>query len=75
MIYIFIYDEPIFNLISKKKLLLSDEKANILTFDSGINAINYFEDNFQELNNEKIVLFLDINMPEINTKFDSKLIF
>ena len=66
MVYAFIDDEPIFNIISKTKLLQLDGTAKILTFDSGKNAIQYFEENVEPLSNDRLVIFLDINMPEMN---------
>jgi CheY-like chemotaxis protein len=66
MLYIFIDDEAIFNLISKAKLQLLNTQTYALTFDSGDSALQYFEDNIQQLKHEKIVIFLDINMPEMN---------
>lgn len=62
----FVDDEPIFNLISKAKLQLMDATTNALTFDSGSIAIQYFEENFDQLSKETIIIFLDINMPEMN---------
>ena len=66
MVYAFIDDEPIFNIISKTKLLQLDGNAKILTFDSCKNAIQYFEENIEPLSNDRLVIFLDINMPEMN---------
>lgn len=66
MLYVFIDDEPICNLISKAKLRIIDPKANAQTFNSGKEALIYFEENLHLLRNEKIVIFLDINMPEMN---------
>jgi CheY-like chemotaxis protein len=66
MLYIFIDDEAIFNLISKAKLQLLNTQTYALTFDSGNSALQYFEDNIQQLKHERIVIFLDINMPEMN---------
>ena len=66
MLYIFIDDEKICNLISKTKLLKVDPTANILTFESGREAIQYFQENKDRLSADKLVIFLDINMPGMN---------
>ena len=66
MLYIFIDDEEICNLISKTKLLQVDPTANILTFESGREAIQYFQENKDRLSADKLVIFLDINMPGMN---------
>lgn len=66
MLYIFIDDEHIFNLISIAKLQLLSTQPYALTFDSGSSALQYFEENIHQLKYEKIVIFLDINMPEMN---------
>lgn len=65
-IFIFIDDEPICNLISNKILTRDYPDSTILSFQSGIDAINYFESNEEQLKNEKILINLDINMPEMN---------
>ncbi len=66
MLYIFIDDEEICNLISKTKLLQVDPTANILTFESGREAIQYFQENKDRLSADELVIFLDINMPGMN---------
>ncbi len=66
MLYIFIDDEEICNLISTTKLLQVDPTANILTFESGREAIQYFQENKDRLSADKLVIFLDMNMPGMN---------
>jgi len=64
--FVFIDDEPICNLISKKMLTRDYPDARIFIFQSGIEAINYFEANTDKFKTEKILINLDINMPEMN---------
>lgn len=64
--FIFIDDEPVCNLISKKILTREYPDSQIFMFQSGIDAINYFESNTEQLKKEKILINLDINMPEMN---------
>lgn len=64
--FIFIDDEPVCNLISKKILSREYPDSQIFMFQSGIDAINYFESNSEQLKKEKILINLDINMPEMN---------
>lgn len=64
--FIFIDDEPICNLISKKILTREYPDSQIFIFQSGIDAIDYFESNAEQLKKEKILINLDINMPEMN---------
>ena len=66
MLYIFIDDDEICNLISKTKLLQVDPTANILTFESAGEAIQYFQENKDRLSADELVIFLDINMPGMN---------
>ncbi len=82
MKYIFIDDEPIFNMISKTKLQQMDVNADVLTFDSGMDALKYFAENVNLVSKEKLIIFLDINMPEMdgfdflqefNDKFDTSI--
>lgn len=64
--YIFIDDEPICNLISKKILTLHYPDSKIISFESALDAIQYFEANLDQLQQHKILISLDINMPEMN---------
>jgi CheY-like chemotaxis protein len=64
--FIFIDDEPICNLISKKILTSEYPDSQIFIFQSGTDAIDYFESNAEQLKKEKILINLDINMPEMN---------
>lgn len=62
MKYILIDDDPIINLVHKRILQKVEDTAQIEIFISGINALQYFKEN--EANGQ--VVFLDINMPEMN---------
>ncbi len=65
-IFVFIDDEAICNLISSAILTRDYPDAKILIFQSGIEAINYFEINANQFKTEKILIILDINMPEMD---------
>lgn len=62
MKYILIDDDPIINLVHKRILQKAAEAAPIETFISGVKALEYFK------TSESIpqIVFLDINMPEMN---------
>jgi CheY-like chemotaxis protein len=62
MKYILIDDDPIINLVHKRIIQKVDETAQIEIFISGIKALEYFKTN--EADGQ--VVFLDINMPEMN---------
>ncbi|WP_291136205.1 response regulator [Flavobacterium sp. UBA7663] len=63
--YIFIIDDdPISIIILKKNLELIAISQEIETFSNGKDAFNYLEKEYHK--NEKYVIFLDINMPEMN---------
>ena len=64
--FVFIDDEAICNLISKAILIRNYPDAQIFIFQSGIDAINYFEANADQFKTEKMLIILDINMPEMN---------
>jgi len=64
--FVFIDDEPICNFISKRLLTLAYPAVQVYIFQSGIEAINYFEANADQFKTEKILINLDINMPEMN---------
>lgn len=63
--HIFIIDDdPISIIILKKNLELIAISEEIVTFSNGKDAFNHLEKEF--LKNEQYVIFLDINMPEMN---------
>lgn len=63
--HIFIIDDdPISIIILKKNLELVSIYQEIETFNNGKDALNYLEK--KHLKNEKYVIFLDLNMPEMN---------
>lgn len=63
--HIFIIDDdPISIIILKKNLELIAISQEIVTFSNGKDAFNHLEKEY--LKNEQYVIFLDINMPEMN---------
>ena len=63
--HIFIIDDdPISIIILKKNLELIAISEEIVTFSNGKDAFNHLEKEY--LKNEQYVIFLDINMPEMN---------
>lgn len=62
MKYILIDDDPIINLVHKRTIQKVEDTAAIDIFISGIKALEYFKAS------ESIpqIVFLDINMPEMN---------
>ena len=63
--HIFIIDDdPISTIILKKNLELVSIYQEIETFNNGKDALNCLEK--EHLKNEKYVIFLDLNMPEMN---------
>ena len=63
--HIFIIDDdPISTIILKKDLELVSIYQEIETFNNGKDALNCLEK--EHLKNEKYVIFLDLNMPEMN---------
>ncbi len=63
--HIFIIDDdPISTIILKKNLELVSIYQEIETFNNGKDAFNHLEK--EHLKNEKYVIFLDLNMPEMN---------
>jgi len=62
MKYILIDDDPIINLVHKRILQKVEETAQIEIFISGVKALEYFKAN----GTDGQVVFLDINMPEMN---------
>lgn len=63
--HIFIIDDdPISIIILKKNLELIAVYQEIVTFSNGKDALNHLEKEY--LKKEQYVIFLDINMPEMN---------
>lgn len=63
--HIFIIDDdPISTIILKKNLELVSISQEIETFSNGKDAFDYLEKKY--LKDEKYIIFLDINMPEMN---------
>jgi CheY-like chemotaxis protein len=62
MKYILIDDDPIINLVQKRIIQKVEDAATIEIFISGIKALEYFKTNEAD----KQIVFLDINMPEMN---------
>lgn len=63
--HIFIIDDdPISTIILKKNLELVSISKEIETFSNGKDAFDYLEKKYQK--DEKYIIFLDINMPEMN---------
>ena len=57
-------DDPISIIILKKNLELIAISQEIVTFSNGKDALNHLEKEY--LKKEQYVIFLDINMPEMN---------
>lgn len=64
MNYILIDDDPIINTVHKKIIQRADQEAAILSFVSSKNALEYL--NSSADSTEHQIIFLDINMPELN---------
>jgi response regulator of citrate/malate metabolism len=64
MNYILIDDDPIINTVHKKIIQRADQEAAILSFVSSKNALQYL--NSSADSTEHQIIFLDINMPELN---------
>ncbi len=64
MNYILIDDDPIINTVHKKIIQRADQEAAILSFVSSKNALEYL--NCSPDSTEHQIIFLDINMPELN---------
>lgn len=62
MKYILIDDDPIINLVHKRIILKVEDAAAIEVFMSGIKALEYFKTS----DAVPQMVFLDINMPEMN---------
>ncbi len=59
-------DDDIFNMLSGIALNKVFSNINLLVYTSANSAIGYFEENINELEKIPEVIFLDINMPEMN---------
>lgn len=58
-------DDEIFNFIHQQVILQSFPNAEIVIFDSSQEALDFFKNN-HEAKYESSLIFLDINMPEMN---------
>jgi len=66
MFYILIDDDSIFNFIHAKVIRQVDEEADIADFISSSEALAFIKERFVSHKAEPTLVFLDINMPEIN---------
>ena len=66
MFYLLIDDDAIFNFVHAKVIKQVDEQAEIVDFTNSIEALNYIKQHFCSDAVSKTIVFLDINMPEIN---------
>ena len=66
MIYLLIDDDSIFNFVHAKVIKQVDEQAEIVDFTNSIEALNYIKQHFCSDAVSKTIVFLDINMPEMN---------
>jgi response regulator of citrate/malate metabolism len=66
MFYLLIDDDSIFNFIHAKIIRQVDEEAEIADFISSSEALAFIKERFVSHKAEPIVVFLDINMPEMN---------
>ncbi len=57
-------DDPVVIIMLKKLIQLTDFDENPLTFDSGLTAIKYLKENYNQ--KDVFSIFLDINMPVMN---------
>ncbi|CAM4421787.1 response regulator [Flavobacterium terrigena] len=64
--FIVIDDDPINNLLCTKNIKKSVEGADVITFTDAETGLDYIKSNFSSPNAEKVVLFLDINMPTMS---------
>jgi len=58
-------DDEIFNFIHQQVILQTFPDAEICIFDSSQEALTFFQNN-EEAKKEPSLIFLDINMPEMN---------
>jgi CheY-like chemotaxis protein len=66
MFYVLIDDDAIFNFVHAKVIKQVDEQAEIVDFTSSNEALGYIKQKFTLDNVPKTIVFLDINMPEMN---------
>lgn len=66
MFYLLIDDDSIFNFIHAKVIKQVDEAAEIADFISSTEALNFIKARFCTNKAEPTIVFLDINMPEMN---------
>jgi CheY-like chemotaxis protein len=66
MIYLLIDDDAIFNFVHAKVIKQVDEQAEIVDFTNSLEALNYIKQHFCSDAVSKTIVFLDINMPEMN---------
>ena len=66
MFYVLIDDDSIFNFIHAKVIRQVDEEADIADFISSSEALAFIKERFVSHKAEPTLVFLDINMPEIN---------
>ncbi|MEY2691742.1 MAG: hypothetical protein RIT03_132 [Bacteroidota bacterium] len=66
MFYLLIDDDSIFNFIHAKVIRQVDESAEIADFTSSTEALAFIKDRFCCGTGEYTIVFLDINMPEMN---------
>ncbi|MGG7034244.1 MAG: two-component system response regulator [Flavobacterium sp.] len=64
--FIVIDDDPINNLLCTKNIQKSVENAAVITFTEGEIGLDYIKNNFSKPNENKAILFLDINMPTMS---------
>lgn len=64
MNYLLIDDDPIINLVHRKTILKFDEGAEVKEFLSPRTALDEILQNPKDVNGH--VIFLDINMPDLN---------
>ena len=66
MFYLLIDDDSIFYFIHAKVIRQVDEEADIADFISSSEALAFIKERFDSHKAEPTVVFLDINMPEMN---------
>ncbi len=66
MFYVLIDDDSIFNFIHAKVIRQVDEEADIADFISSSEALDFIKERCVSHKAEPTLVFLDINMPEMN---------
>lgn len=66
MFYLLIDDDAIFNFVHAKIINQVDEQAQLVDFTSSTAALAFMTEQANAGNSEPIIVFLDINMPEMN---------